>query len=134
VEQARNAIVLEDKGVLESLRRGWEVFRRSFLTIILTAIIVGVLGGVVGLILVLPMILIVAPVLVAGLMASARSNAFMAPLLVSGLCCLVYVPVLWVLSGIRQSYIQSVWTLTYLRLTATPPVVAAPAIEDAHAG
>ena len=39
--QAQNAIVLENKGVLESLRRGWEVFKHSFLTIILIAIIQG---------------------------------------------------------------------------------------------
>lgn len=134
VEQARNAIVIEDKRVLESLGRGWDVFKRNFLTIILMAVILGVLGGIVGLIIAIPILVIVIPA-VAGMVflhtASSASTTTMLPLVVAGLCCLAYFPVLLIFSGIERSYIQSVWTLTYLRLTAAPP--AAPATPPASA-
>ena len=38
-------------------------------------------------------------------------------LLVSGLCFVLYLPVLIVVQGILTAYMQSVWTLTFLRLT-----------------
>ena len=51
---------------------------------------------------------------------------------------LLYLPVLLTLSGILQTYNQSVWTLTYRRLTETPAavVVAGPVetIEPDAAG
>jgi len=42
--------------------------------------------------------------------------------IVSGLCCLAYLPVLIVLGGIIRAYIGSAWTLTFLRLTQGPAI------------
>jgi hypothetical protein len=47
-------------------------------------------------------------------------------LLTAGLCFLAYLPVLLVLSGILTAYIESAWTLTYMRLTNKP---VAPPLE-----
>jgi hypothetical protein len=44
-------------------------------------------------------------------------SAFGSGLLVAGLCFVMYLPVWIVLNGILTSYIESAWTLTYLRLT-----------------
>jgi len=42
-------------------------------------------------------------------------------LAIAGVCFVAYLPVLLVLRGIAQTYIQSALTLTYLRLTAPAP-------------
>jgi hypothetical protein len=47
-------------------------------------------------------------------------------LLTAALCFLAYLPVLLVLSGILRAYIESAWTLTYMRLTNKP---VAPPLE-----
>jgi hypothetical protein len=39
---------------------------------------------------------------------------------VSALCCVSYLPILIVVSGIIRAYIGSAWTLTFLRLTKWP--------------
>lgn len=114
VEQAQNAIVLEDQGILESLGRGWKVFKSGFLSVVVVAIIMGVIGWVVGLVLAIPMIAIAVPTVIG--IAAAGSKNFILPLVIAGGCCALYLPVLLVLSGILQSYNQSVWTLTYRRL------------------
>jgi hypothetical protein len=128
-EQARNLIVLEDKGVFEALRRGWDLFKHNFLTIILVAIILGVLGFIVGFIMIIPLALILVPVFASVVVANFNSNTMMVPLIIGGLCFLAYLPVLLLLGGIEHSYIQSVWTLTYLRLTAPAPA-APPAVPE----
>jgi hypothetical protein len=138
VEQAQNAIIMEDKGVLAGLSRGWDVFKRNILTIVLLAIILSVLGGIVGFVVAIPIVLAVIPAVAgAALMAvpdPAVTSAAWVPLIIAGLCCLAYFPVLLVFSGIQQTYIQAAWTLTYLRLTAPTPAApaAAPEIADAQ--
>jgi hypothetical protein len=39
---------------------------------------------------------------------------------VAGLCFVLYIPVLIVAQGILTSYVESVWALTFLRLTRPP--------------
>jgi hypothetical protein len=123
-------MVVENTGVLESLRRGWDVFKHNFLTIILISIILGVLGAIVGLIVAIPLLLALAPALGSIVLLAAGSSqaVALAPLAIAGICCLAYLPVLLVLGGIEQTYIQSALTLTYLRLTApkTPAVPPVP--------
>jgi hypothetical protein len=128
VEQAKNAMVVENTGVLESLRRGWNVFKRNFLTIILISIILGVLGTIVGLIVAIPLLLALAPALGSIVLLAAGSSqaVALAPLAIAGVCFLVYLPVMLVVGGIEQTYIQSALTLTYLRLTAPKAPTAPP--------
>jgi hypothetical protein len=124
VEQANIAIVIENLGIFDGLRRGWEVVRVNLGMIIVMALIlmlgVGLLGGfIIG----LPFVLIVAPA-VLGAIAGTR-QALGGGLLVAGLCLVGYIPVAIVLNGILRSYIETAWTLTYLRLTGK----AAPSLE-----
>jgi len=120
VEQAQNAVVLEDLGVLEGLNRGWKVFASGWLTIVVLAVIMALLSGVIGLLIALPLVAILIP---AGIgLAAAGTDNLVIPLVIGGGCFLVYMPVLLVLSGILQAYTQSVWTLAYRRLTAGPAV------------
>ena len=125
VSQAQNAIVLEDLGVLAGFSRGWSVFRSAILTIVLIAIILGVMGGIVGFVTVIPVLVIAIPAAI-GMAASSASGNFLLPVLFFGICFVAYLPVLLLLSGIIQAYIQTVWTLVYRRLTA--PAAAAPEV------
>jgi hypothetical protein len=122
VEMANVAVVKEDLGVIEGLQRGWEVFRGNLVEMILMGLVLIFGGFIVGLILAIPMILTIIPLMM-GIFAAifGDSGALAASgVVIAGLCCVVYLPVLIVLSGIIRAYIGTAWTLTYLRLTQGP--------------
>jgi hypothetical protein len=123
LEQANIAIVVEDLGIIEGLQRGWNVFRENLGTMIVMGLILGIGGAIVGLIFALPMIMVVVPLMI-GIMTSLAMESEVAlgsGVITSGICCVAYLPVLIVLSGILKAYIESAWTLTYLRLTTGSP-------------
>lgn len=120
--QVENAIVLEDLGILQGLSRGWQVFTANLLPVIVMALILGVVGGVISLLIALPLLAILVPAAMS--IAFTGANNIVMPLVIGGGCLLLYLPVLLILSGILQSYNQSVWTLTYRRLTVSPPSVS----------
>lgn len=124
MEQAENAIVLEDLGVLPGLSRGWQVFKSNLLPIIVVTLLMGVIGWVIGLLVALPLLAILIPVGIS--MAATGMQNFVLPAIIAGGCVLLYLPVLLTAGGILQTYIQSALTLTYRRLTA-PILPAAPA-------
>lgn len=129
LEQSQNAIVLDDLGVVDSLERGWDIFRGAVLPIVLIAIILAILGGAAGFVIALPLIGLIL-VVGAGTAFTAIATAgsgIAGPLLIGACCVVLYMPVLLLGNGILQTYMQSVWTLVYRRLTAP----AAPAAETA---
>jgi hypothetical protein len=116
IEQAMIAIVVENLGVMDGLRRGWEVVKTNIGPLVVMWLILGLaISGIAGIILGLPMILVFVPFVI-GLFAKA-DQALQTGLIISLVCCAAYLPVLILLSGILQSYVQSAWTLTFLRLT-----------------
>jgi hypothetical protein len=126
IEQASIAIVLENLGVGDGLRRGWEVVRANIGTMILMALILFIGSAVVGIVLAIPLIVAVVPLVIGSAAGVER-----APLLTAGICCAIYLPILLLLNGILTAYIQSAWTLTYMRLTK--PQDNAPVILEANA-
>jgi len=117
LEQATIAIVSEDLGIMAGLQRGWEVITENLGAIIVMALIltlgIGLLGGfIIG----LPIFLIVAPAVIGALLAESR-DVFVGDFFITGLCLVAYLPVAIVLNGILHGYIESAWTLTFLRLT-----------------
>jgi hypothetical protein len=128
IRQAERAIVLEDLSVLPALSRGWEVFRSNLGPIILMAVILFVIGMVVGLVIAIPVFIIVIPAVIALAASGTQSST---PLIFIGVCFCLYIPVALVLNGVVTAYVESVWTLTYLRLTK--PQNNAPVILEANA-
>jgi len=124
VEMANAAVVVDDLGVIDALKRGWDVFKNNLGEMILMGLVL-VLGGMfVGFLIAMPMILTMIPMMM-GIMAAifGDTGTFAAGgLIITGLCCVAYLPVLLVLGGIIKAYIGSAWTLTYLRLTKGPAV------------
>jgi hypothetical protein len=125
ISQASIAMVVEDVGIRDGLQRGWDVFRTNLGTFIVMALIlllgVGFIGGM---IIALPLVIVVVPALIGA--AAGTDQALSGGLLTAALCFLAYLPVLLVLSGILRAYIESAWTLTYMRLTNKP---VAPPLE-----
>ena len=112
--QAERAVVLEGMTVLPSLSRGWEVFRANLGPIIVMAIILGIIGFVVGIVISLPILIVVIPAAMAFTFGNGQGTT---PIIFITACVCLYAPVLLVLNGIVTAYIESAWTLTYMRLT-----------------
>ena len=125
VEQAQIAIVLDDLGLLAGVKRGWELVKDNAVSILILVLILGIGSAVLGVILVMPMIIALVPG-AAGMLALRNS---LTPLYIGLACCAVYIPILLVLNGILTAYIQTAWTLVYLRLTRqkeeTPVIIGA---------
>ncbi len=137
IQQAESAIVIEDLGVTAGLQRGWDVFRQHLGPMLLMWLILAVIGVAVGFVLAIPILVTVIPAAfaLAGMESSGASFAPNSLLVLAAVCFCVYLPFLIVLNGILMSYLQSAWTLTYLRLTRpkSQPLVESPAITAPNA-
>jgi len=118
LEQAYIAIVVEDRGVFDGLAHGWEVAKTHWEPILIMAVILIPGAFIVGLVIATPVIMISFPVYLS-LMFTGGEN--IAPLVIGGICFLAYLPFLLILNGILRSYVQSAWTLTFLRVTGRGP-------------
>ena len=130
VRQAENAIVLEDLRLLPAISRGWEVFRNNLGPIIVMAIILAVIGLVVGFVIAIPVLIIVVPAAITFAVGNAQNWT---PMIIAGVLLCLYIPVSLFLNGIATAYVESAWTLTYMRLTAAPPQDNAPVVLEANA-
>jgi hypothetical protein len=119
VEQANNAIIIENLGIIDGLSRGWEVFRKNIGVILGMGLVQLVLGFAGGLLIAIPLLLVSFPLII-GLMRSGFQEFYWNSLWLSLACLCVYLPVLLVLNGMLIAYLKSVWTLTFLRLTVPP--------------
>jgi hypothetical protein len=116
LEQANIAIVVEDLGIMDGLKRGWEVVRLNpGPMIVMWLILVLGIGLIGGFIIGLPLMVTIFPIL-AGIFAEGDTALF-GGLAVAALCFLAYLPILILLGGILRSYVGSAWTLTFMRLT-----------------
>jgi len=112
--QAENAIVLEEMSVMPAISRGWDVFRKNLGPIIIMAIILTVISFVVGFIIAIPIFVVAVPAAIAFAAGEAQNWT---PLAIAGVCICLYIPISLLLNGIAIAYTESVWTLTYMRLT-----------------
>jgi hypothetical protein len=120
---ARFAVVLEDLAPMAALRRGWEILKSNFISILILGIILVIGGAVFGFIIALPLIVAVLPVVI-GIIGTAATNQAM-PLAAGGIfalvCCAVYVPVLIFLRGVFETWATSAWTLAYQQFIGAHP-------------
>ena len=117
IEQANRAIVLEDMSMFDGFKRGWEILRANFGPLIVMALIVFGITLVLGVIIALPIIIVVFPTFFALILGQGGSFT---PLYIALACICLYAPISWVLNGVLNTFTQSVWTLTYLRLRQNP--------------
>ena len=122
VEQANNAIIIENLGIIDGLSRGWDVFRKNLGSILAMGLILLVIGIAAAILIGLPLLLVSVPLII-GLMRSGFNDFYWNSLWFSLACLCIYLPFLLVLNGMLTAYLKSAWALTYLRLTVTaaPP-------------
>ncbi|MDD2921775.1 MAG: hypothetical protein PHQ36_05760 [Anaerolineales bacterium] len=125
LEQANAAIVLEDLSMVDGFKRGWEVSKSNAGAIVIMALILGGGNFILSLIISIPIIIAVLPIFFGAV------SGFAPVAIIGVLCCAVYFPVLIALNGVLTAYIQSAWTLTFMRLTA--PKADAPLFIEANA-
>ncbi len=119
VQLSEVAIVTENLGIMDGLRRGWEVAKRNVGPVLVMWLILAVIGFVVALVIAIPVLVAVVPAAIAFAAANSQSSTptVWGPLLIGLACCIAYFPFLLVLNGILAAYLQSAWALTFMRLT-----------------
>jgi hypothetical protein len=124
IEQATVAMVVEDLGIIEGMRRGWQVVSSDWGAVIVMTLILFIGLAVVSLVLGLPFLLITFPAMIAFVTGGPTVQQ---TVLILGLACAcLYVPILIFANGLLQTYYHSAWTLTFLRLTGRGPEPAKP--------
>lgn len=133
VEQAAAALVIENLGPIDALRRGWTVFRANLGALVVIALIISIGSFLISLVLAVPMVITLLPIMIQMMNGDPFSMTGITWASV-GLLAL-YLPVLLVVNGIIIGYIRSVWTLCFRRLTAvSPPVSLTPASPEPPSG
>lgn len=127
LEQAYIAIVVEERGVADGLSRGWEVVKSHWEPMLVMGVILIFGAAIVGLVIAIPIMMITFPLFFALGFSGSES---MAPLAIGGICFLIYLPVLIVAGGILKAYVQSAWTLTFLRVTGHAQAQESAVIES----
>lgn len=101
------AITGENLGVMDGLRRGWEVLRANLLQIAAVAFVLLLGGYVISSVFGIPAMVMLAP-----LAYGARTGA-----IVGAVLFLIYLPILLAVMGLLTSYVDTVWTVAFRRLT-----------------
>jgi len=132
--QAERAIILEDKPILDGFKRGWEVLKKNLGPVLIVWLITTAIGLVAGLVIALPLLAVLLPLVVAFAANMNSANFSFTPWIVAFVCiACVYAPISWLANGIVMTYLQSVWTLTYIRITRPPQVEQAPVVSPTNA-
>jgi hypothetical protein len=129
-EQALASIVVDDLRVLEAAKRGWQVFRKNMLPVVLITLIlylgVGMVSGFVSLPIMIPFFVI--PFAFNEEIESIRTI-----IIAASLCLVAYMPVLAVLQSGILTYMKAGWMLTYLRLTQKSELLETPVFVEPNA-
>ncbi len=122
LQQANVAIVAENLGVIEGIQRGWSVFRANLGSLFVIAIFIAIIGGVIGFIIGIPFLFILLPIFLADISGGVFQSGNIAQVgIIAAIAILaIDLPIAIFLGGVLQSYIGSLWTLTFRRLTRKP--------------
>lgn len=112
--QVKRSIIVDNLGVFESLARGWLVLSKNILILLIIGVVLFIAGAIIGILLALPMIMLLLPLMQAFIQGNITSWR---PFIAVGIFSLCYSPIVWLITGIVMTYTESVWTLTYLRVT-----------------
>jgi hypothetical protein len=122
VQMAEIAIVTEDLSIMDGVRRGWDVVKRNVGPVLIMWLILAVISFVVGLVIAIPVLVAVVPAAIAfAASGSQGASPNWLPLIIGLGCCAVYFPFLLVLNGILSAYLETAWTLTFLRVAGPKP-------------
>jgi len=116
IEESQVAVIADELGVTDAIRRGWELVRANFWRVVLISLIayfgVTFLSGIVMFPLMSPFFLI--PFFMDSGASDFNPRTMM---LFMGGFSLFFIPVMALVQGITLTFLKSTYTLVYLRLT-----------------
>jgi len=115
IEESQVAVVADDLGVTDAIRRGWELVRNNFWGVILASLVVyfglSILSSIVIFPLMSPMFII--PFLIDTQGTTPDPSTL---ILIIGGFSLLFFPVLAVVQGVGITFLKSVYTFIYVRV------------------
>lgn len=125
VEQALSAILIDNLGTLNALQFAWDLVKKNLGVMILLSIIIYVGAAIVSMFISIPMMIPMFSMMFK--MGSQPDLQLMNDLFrnMTG-WMLAFSPIYIVFQGILFTFIQSAWTLTYMRLTSRPAASSQP--------
>lgn len=115
IEQSAVAVVAEKLPVMDSLRRGWQIFRGNLGQLLVILLILTIGSFVINLVISVPLFITMVPLMMSVIGGRGDIGTLGQASIV---LAILYLPVLFLIGGVVQSYVGSVWALTFRRLTA----------------
>lgn len=111
--QASRALLLEDLDVSASIKRGWEIFTKNIIGLIVMGVILFFVNLIAGIVFAIPVYMVIFPVVFSFLAGNINSwGAF----ILAGIFLLLYSPIILFLHGVLTAYAETIWTLIYIRV------------------
>jgi hypothetical protein len=132
-EQAVSAVVVDNLGFSSALQRAWELVRKNLGVMALISLIIYLASTVISMVIAVPMMI---PMFGFILNAGSETDFESLDRLYQNmsLWMLAVSPIYAILQGILLTFMQSAWTLTYMRLTrATDTLQSLPGTVEASA-
>lgn len=108
------AIIEEDLGVLDAIRRAWQLIIKNIIHVLVMFFILEILNIIIGLLLVVPVLFTIVPLAILLLIVGEKFAIAGLSLIV--LLGLILVPVLILIAGVLKAFVFVSWTLTFRRL------------------
>lgn len=125
------SLVLDNTGIIDSFKRGWELLKTNIAPVLIVGIILGIGGLIIGFIMLIPVLVVAAPALITFISDPRHPNMTM--LVGSGVAFLCLLPILWTVGAVVSTYIYSTWTLLYRQIAGTGQAPAIPVAPSAPA-
>jgi hypothetical protein len=131
MEQGVSAIVVDDLRAIPAIQRSWELVKKNFWVMVLMSVIIYLGSIVVSMVISAPMMI---PMFsfIFNMGSEPDFQSFERLSRNITLWMLAFSPLYSILQGVLLTFMQSVWTLTYLRLT-TPQTNAPVILQEANA-
>jgi len=116
IEESQAAVVVDDLGVVNSIKRGWGLVKANFWRILLISLIVyfgiTILSSIVMMPLMMPFFFI--PFFIENQQFEFTPQTMM---LIMGAFAVLFIPIMALVQGITITFMKATYTLAYLRLT-----------------
>ncbi len=131
MEQGMAAVLVDDLGVSNALQRAWELIKKNLGVMALMSIIIYLGSMIAGMIISVPMMIPMFGFMTNTMGSEPDIQSFERLFHNMMLWMLAFSPLYAVFQGVLLTFMQSAWTLTYMRLTK--PQDNAPVILEANA-
>lgn len=108
------AIIEEDLGIMDAVKRAWQLLTKNLGNVAIMFLILGIGGGLVGMVVAVPIILSLLPLFIG--IAATGMQAISKTMTLAAILFAIALPVVIFLSGVLRAYVLSAWTLTYRRI------------------